>query len=83
MILCDFDFTTKKLIIETLVNKTVDENNATNVTEIITVIEKYVDAAIAPSILQYVLSFWIFTLFCEELRQVGLFSIKFLFFALN
>ena len=65
--LCDFDFQMKKTITIPL-----NLTNTTNETQLQdSMINTYeIDVAKPPSILHFILMFWVFTLFCDELRQV-------------
>lgn len=80
MMLCDFNFTEKKLIVESIVNQTSNRTNDTNESYLVAINEKYIDEATAPSILHFILMFWIFSLFCEELRQVRISEISIMSF---
>ena len=65
MILCDFKFKEWVTSIDTNLsfNKSTNQTivNSYEVTELV---------VSEPTILQYVISFWVFTFFCEEIRQV-------------
>ena len=66
--LCEFKF--KEEITSTMFNASVDPKTNETILEPYEITESVYST---PSILQYVISFWVFTFLCEEIRQVQIF----------